>query len=89
MEYYKTLPGETCGGQCPDGCECERTMSTTLAVARQAYEKLFRAELAFTKAGLEVPFNWHPPPHDPLAATPLPTTAGGRRADLFSLPPPS
>lgn len=58
MEHYKTLPGDDCAGECPGGCDCERTMSTTLEMARHAYTLLNEASHGYAKRGLGVPFNW-------------------------------
>jgi len=56
--YFLTLPGEDCGGACPEGCDCDYTMLTTLELARHAYGKLSDAHHKYLSAGLEVPFNW-------------------------------
>ena len=54
MEFYQTLPGEDCGGACPEGCDCDFTMGKTLELARHAYTKLGTAHLNYTSRGLEV-----------------------------------
>ncbi|EKX50366.1 hypothetical protein GUITHDRAFT_104174 [Guillardia theta CCMP2712] len=66
MEYYRTLPGETCGGACPEGCDCDYSMGTTLALARHSYQKLGDAYNNYTAWGLEVPFNWDGAVHQNL-----------------------
>ena len=66
MEYYQTLPGEDCGGNCPEGCDCEYTMGKTMELARHAYSKLADAHLNYTSHGLEVPFNWDGAVHQAL-----------------------
>jgi hypothetical protein len=54
MEFYQTLPGEDCGGVCPEGCDCDYTMGKTLELARHAYSKLGNAQVNYTARGLEV-----------------------------------
>jgi hypothetical protein len=66
MEYYQMLPGEDCGGACPEGCDCDYTMGKTLELARHAYSKLGTAYLNYTSRGLEVPFNWDGAVHQAL-----------------------
>ena len=58
LEHFKTLPGDDCAGECPDGCDCQRTMATTLEVARHAYTLLNEASRGYAERGLGVPFNW-------------------------------
>lgn len=40
MQLFATLPGESCLGACPDGCDCEYSMEKTLSFARHAYRTL-------------------------------------------------
>lgn len=58
MEHYRTLPGDDCAGECPEGCDCERTMSTTLESARHVYTTLNQAAMRYAERGLVAPFNW-------------------------------
>ncbi len=62
-----TPAGEDCAGECPEGCDCERTMATALHAAKYAYSKLDEAQykyisrVSFEHFPTGVPLRQHQP----------------------------